>query len=368
MIWSSLFILNALLYLLLMLWYRRGLYLLEQKIPDNGQEPGISVVVAARNEASDLPRLLQALRQQDNTGFEYEVLLIDDCSSDSTASLIFAAAGADPRFRALSTKNTSRGKKEAITLGVAAARFPLVVICDADSQPGQQWLKTLRRAFTPITGMVLGVTRLTADSTMLSRILQVEYAGILGIGLATAALGVPLFASGSNLAFRREAFNEVGGYRGIEQIRSGDDTFLIQRINQLTSWEIVPLLAAAARVDSRAPAGFGQLLSQRARWSSTQFRVPDLRLTLVGLNAYLLVSSVLVIGVCGLFAPHYFALAGLLLLIKILAETGFLKHSNRLQGLHISWYLILLGQFWELLYIPLSPLLGLTGLFRWRQR
>jgi poly-beta-1,6-N-acetyl-D-glucosamine synthase len=368
MIIALLLIINALFYLLLMLWYRRGLQLLEVTQPDSGSESGITVVVAARNEAERLPGLLVAIDQQVTGDFDYELLLVNDCSTDDTSAVIAAATAADIKIRALATSAHSKGKKAAITLGVENARYPLIALCDADSVPQPEWLRTIHSAFTPDTGMVLGATRLEADTTLFSRIIQVEYAGILGIGLATSALGVPLFASGSNLAFRRQCFSDAGGYRGLEAIPSGDDTMLIQRVSRHTNWEIKPLIDPRGQVHSRAPRNFGQLLSQRARWSSTHLRLPDFRLTLIGFNAYLLVCSILVTGVYSLFQPAWLAVAAVLLLLKVLAETGFLLHSNRLQGLKVSWQQILVGQFWELLYIPISPLLGLTGLFRWRRK
>lgn len=368
MIITLLLVTNAFIYLLLMLWYRKGLRLLEVTSTYCGSEAGMSIVVAARNEAERLPELLAAVDQQVTDNFRYELLLVNDNSTDDTGSIIAAAAAENSRIRALTTASGSQGKKAAITLGVDNASYPLIALCDADSQPLPQWLQTLYNAFTPETGLVLGTTRLEADSTMFSRIIQVEYAGILGIGLSTAALGVPLFASGSNLAFRSHCFHDAGGYKGIEGIPSGDDTLLIQRVSRHTDWEIKPLIDPRGQVYSRAPRNLSQLLSQRARWSSTHLRLPDFRLTLIGMNTYLLVSSILATAVYSLVSPGWLGVAILLLLLKILSETGFLRHSNRLQGLKVSWQQILVGQFWELLYIPISPLLGLTGLFHWRRK
>jgi len=351
-----------------MLWYRKGLKLLEVRSTSSGCESGISIVVAARNEAERLPGLLAAVRGQVADNFNYELLLVNDRSTDDTASVIAAAVADDNRIRSFATTGDNKGKKAAITLGVENARYPLIALCDADSEPRPEWLQTLCNAFAPETGLVLSSTRLEADSTLFSRIIQVEYAGILGIGLATAALGVPLFASGSNLAFRSHCFHDAGGYKGIEDIPSGDDTLLIQRVSRYTDWEVKPLIDPRGQVYSRAPRNLSQLLSRRARWSSTHLRLPDIRLTLIGLNTYLLVSSILVTAVYSLFRPGWLGVAALLLLLKIVAETGFLLHSNRLQGLKVSWQHILIGQFWELLYIPVSPLLGLTGLFQWRRK
>ncbi len=369
MIITLLLAVNALFYMLLMLWFRRGLQLLEVERPGSGIEDGVTVVVAARNEAERLPKLLKALQQQVTGSLTYEVLLIDDGSTDDTAAIISAAAAADENIRALATTGSRQGgKKNAITLGVKNARYPLIAICDADSEPQPGWLLALGSAFSPETGMVLGITRLEADNTMFSRIIQIEYAGILGIGLATAALGVPLFASGSNMAFRRRAFYDAGGFDNLEHVSAGDDTLIIQAINRNTNWEIEPLIDKQAFVHSRAPRSISQLLSQRARWSSTHIGLPDFRLTLIGINTYLLVSSILITGICSFFQPAWLAVAALLLLLKVLAETGFLLRCNRLQGIKVSWQHILVGQFWELLYIPISPLLGLTGLFRWRRK
>jgi len=368
MIWLLLLLLNGLFYLLLMIWYHRGLDLIQLEPQADNPPLSVSVVVAARNEAERLPALMEALRHQSVADFEYEVLLVNDGSEDATGALIAEAAAVDQRFRALATSPGQRGKKHALTRGIEQARYPLIAVCDADSVPGPAWLSTLAHSFAPTTGMVLGLTRLTAVGTLFSRIMRLEYAGILGIGLATAALGVPLFASGSNLAYRRRAFEEADGYRGVEHIRSGDDTFLIQRLHRNTDWLIRPCVAHAAMIRSRAPRNFRQLLAQRARWSSTQLRLPDPRLTLIGINSYLLVTGIPFLLAIGIWQPVCLAAALLLLGLKASAETGFLLRANRMQQLQVRWHEIVVGQFWELVYIPVSPWLGLTGLWRWRRR
>jgi len=354
---------NAVLYAVVMLLLYRGIRKIGGTNPAARSEEGISVIIPARNEAEVLPRTIAALLRQETEGFCWEVLLVDDDSEDGTAEIMVQAARENPRFRFLQSRG---GKKRALTRGMEAARFPVVAVRDADSKPGPLWLDRLLSAFTEDTGMVLGVSRFTANGSFFQEVLQVEYAGIMGLAQGLASLGFPLFGSGANLAYRREVFWEVGGYSGSFNLASGDDTFLIQQVAKNTDWKIRPLLDAAAAVDTRPPESFRAFWRQRARWASTHGRLPDWRLTALGAQTYLLVTGILGTLAVGVVSTSWMTAGLVMLSLKTLAELPLLRESCRRLAVPLRLLVIPAGQIWQLIYIPFSPLPGLLGRFRWR--
>lgn len=100
---------------------------------DRRGEPSLSCVVPCRNEADNLVRLLPLLSDVlTESGCAWEVILVDDGSTDTTAHLLSGWAGL-PGFRVLELSRNF-GKEAALTAGLQAAAGDVVVMLDADLQ------------------------------------------------------------------------------------------------------------------------------------------------------------------------------------------------------------------------------------------
>ncbi|HYE97192.1 MAG TPA: glycosyltransferase, partial [Rubricoccaceae bacterium] len=118
----------------------------------------ISVVVAARNEAENLPALLDALHAQTHAPFE--VVVADDGSTDGTAARVEGRARAwaltgGPALRLVRVPEGSAAaaglprKKHALAQAIAAAQHDRLAFTDADGRPPPTWLATLARHAAP---------------------------------------------------------------------------------------------------------------------------------------------------------------------------------------------------------------------------
>ena len=114
--------------------------------------PRISILLPVRNEEQLLPAALTSLRRQ--TCREWELVCVDDGSSDSTPAILREAAGQDPRIRILGTGG--RGLVAALNEGLAACRGELVARMDGDdiSHPRRLELQAAAMAADPATGLV----------------------------------------------------------------------------------------------------------------------------------------------------------------------------------------------------------------------
>ena len=240
----------------------------------SGAMPRVSVVVAARDEERNLPALLGDLRAQSHPDFE--VVVVDDRSSDGTAALVEAAAREQPgRFRLVRQREVPPGlspKKLALQRGVEASRGEIVLLTDADCRVRPGWVEGMARAFAPEVGMVLGYSELETGpgSTLFERVQAFEFMTLVATMAATANLGFALGASGHNLAFRRRAFDLVGGYRSGMHRPAGDDMLMLSLVRETPgAGRVVFADDPGTRNRTRPEPSLRAFRNQRARWASS---------------------------------------------------------------------------------------------------
>ncbi|WP_052732896.1 glycosyltransferase [Hymenobacter terrenus] len=333
--------------------------------------PLFSVLIAARNEAANLPQLLQDLTAQTLLASRFEVLIADDHSTDATAALV-AAAVQETSFalRLVSLSTSQTGKKAALFAALQAARGPWLVCTDADCRLGPGWLAAyaalIRRASQ--ANFISGPVLLTGPSTFLHWLVGLEFAGLIGVGGACIARQHPTMCNGANLAYRREAFATVGGYADNIHVASGDDEFLLHKIHAAFPGSVHFLADAAAIVRTAAPDTLRAFLRQRVRWASKWRHYQSAasrRLALLVLGA----NVALAVGVgAGLRWPALWPWVAAAWALKLGADAWLLNpvlgFFGRRQWL---WGLLPL----QLLYAPYALAVGLAGWrggYQWKGR
>ena len=322
-----------------------------------------SILIAARNEAENLPQLLQDLTTQNYPATQFEVLVADDHSTDATAALVTAAAQQDGfALRLIKLPADQTGKKAALSAAQQAAHAPWLLCTDADCRVGPGWLAAYanKLAQAPQANFISGPVLLTGPRSWLQTLVGLEFAGLVGVGAACISRAQPTMCNGANLAYRRAAFEAVGGFADNAHLASGDDEFLLHKIHAAFPGSAHFLFDAAAIVRTPAPATLRTLLRQRVRWASKwrhyQSTAPR-RLALVVLGANVALAA----GVgAGLLWPSLWPWVGAAWVIKLGADAWFLSPVLRFLGQR-RWLWGLLPL--QVLYAPYALAVGLAG---WR--
>lgn len=222
-----------------------------------------TVVVPARNEAQHIARLLEDLKRQ--THPHYEVIVVDDHSEDGTADIVRQYLQEHQNISLVS--NAGTGKKAALTRGVQLAQGAVIITTDADCRVPAEWIATLLSYFEKDgVQMVFGGVAIPARDYF-SALQSLEFASLIGSGAGTMALGIPTMCNGANLAFRKAAFEAVGGYEGNLHIPSGDDEFLLRKIAQHFPGGIAFSGDERTVVTTAPSPTLREFIHQRIRWA-----------------------------------------------------------------------------------------------------
>lgn len=190
----------------------------------------VSVIVCARNEEFNLRMLLPLLLGQSHP--EFEVIVVNDRSTDESLHVLEMAARGRPRLRYINIERVPpgvNGKKYGLTRGIEAARYDVVLLTDADCRPGPRWVSEMASAFDSKAEIVLGYSPYVKTSGLLNTFTRFEtlLTGIQYIGLAR--LGLPYMGVGRNLAYRKAFFQESKGFNGFMEVTGGDDDLWVNR-------------------------------------------------------------------------------------------------------------------------------------------
>jgi len=237
--------------------------------------PFVSVVVAFRNEAENLPKLLDCLIVQNYPEEKIEILLSDDHSTDESNAIIldYAKKYQDIRIRLLKPlkENQKTGKKNALFRAIQQSNGEVILATDADCKMGENWVKSVGRFFSEhskIKMLISPVDIISERGSLFSRLQSLEFMSLTGSTAGSAFAGKPIMCNGANLAFLRKTYLSLQGCTPGRQFASGDDIFLLQCIQQNFPGSIFFHKNEEAIVKTKAVNNLRQFILQRVRWSS----------------------------------------------------------------------------------------------------
>jgi glycosyltransferase involved in cell wall biosynthesis len=189
----------------------------------------VSVVVCAHDESQNLKELIPQLLAQDY--LEFEVVIVNDKSNDSTFDFLLEATKKDSRLRMVDVKSTPErvnGKKYGITLGIKAAAHEWILLTDADCRPNSaHWIQSMSRHFTGGTQFVLGFSPYIRKPGFLNLFIRFETLLTAIQYFAFGWLKNPYMGVGRNLAYRKSWFLEKKGFNNFLHVTGGDDDLYV---------------------------------------------------------------------------------------------------------------------------------------------
>jgi len=217
---------------------------IKNKISFLTEQPPVSVIICAKDEANNLRQFLPFVLQQEYPDFE--VIVINDGSTDETQTLLndlcVEYQNLRTTFVPVGANNLST-KKLGLTLGIKAAKNELLLFTDADCMPEDNtWIARMARNFTPETDFILGYGAYLNKKGLLNRLITYDTLFIALQYLGMAIARKPYMGVGRNMAYRKETFFAHKGFASTLNLISGDDDLLVNKAgnSKNTKVEIAP--------------------------------------------------------------------------------------------------------------------------------
>jgi len=357
-----------LIYSILILFYRAGWQELKP-FSGSGQEPSVkvSVVIAARNEEENIGKLLASLERQIYPIHLFEVIVVDDHSTDNTAAVVNGFSFA--KLIKLQFDNINSYKKKAIETGIVAASGDLIVTTDADCIVRENWLQTIAAFKEKTTAVFIAApVMMEYRPTLLQTFQSLDFLVLQAITAASVQKRIHNMCNGANLAYERKTFFEVNGFADIDHIASGDDMLLMQKIAQRSPGKISYLLSKEAIVATRAAKTWKEFFSQRIRWASKATNYNDIKIFSTLFLVYFFNCALLALFISG-FWIHFlwWGLVGTLI-VKTIIEFIFIYPVAKFYNKQNLIKLFPFFQPLHIVYTVIAGWLGVFGSFEWKGR
>jgi cellulose synthase/poly-beta-1,6-N-acetylglucosamine synthase-like glycosyltransferase len=365
----------GLLYAFIILSYTIGWFGLKAFKPENHKKPSFkaSIIVPARNEAENISFLLSDLCNQSVSVDFYEIIVVDDHSTDLTASLVkqFIAEHPQHNIVLLSITNEAQTftyKKNAITAAVKKASGSLIITTDADCRLKPYWLETIMKFYhQKKSKMIVGPVTFHNTVSLFERLQTTEFLSLIAITAGAIGIRRPIMCNGANLAYEKSAFEEVGGF-GTDSFASGDDVFLLLKLAKRFGNDSVEFLKCReAMVFTEAKKTLRGFIHQRIRWASKN-KGYGFNILWVSFTVYM-INLIILSGI--LLSPFYSELIPVIItaiIIKILVDlpilAGFITFAKQSKMFIYSIPLIFLYPA----YIILTGAMGILVNYRWKGR
>jgi cellulose synthase/poly-beta-1,6-N-acetylglucosamine synthase-like glycosyltransferase len=344
--WLLLILIIPYIYLLILIY--RSLTQIKSYQPHPVQDAFLSVVVACRNEEKNLPVLLKHLSGQDYNPDLFEVILIDDNSSDST---LLAASDFKGIRNLIVLRNSGKGKKAAVRNGVATSTGNLIITTDADCRMGHNWLKTIASFFEENKPeMIICPVELESGKGFFQRFQELEFLSLQGITAGTAFSQRPVMCNGANMAFTKEVYNRHMGDLHDELI-TGDDVFLLHAIKGEPENKIMWLESAEAKVTTNTSETVYSFLKQRARWVSKAGAYKDTSTQVLEIVTFVTILLQFSLLITGIFNPVFLWIFLVAFLLKSVPDYLILQNTTTRYGRKSLMKLFLPGQLIYPVYV-----------------
>ena len=327
---------------------------------DKKTQEKTSLIICARNEKENLEQHLESFLKQDYNDFE--LIVVNDRSWDNSIEFLNNMALKYPKLKVVDIPDNQTdhfGKKFALTLAIKAAKYPQLLLTDADCRPiADKWIHNMINSFDESTDVILGASTYEKRKGILNKLIRFDTALIAMNYLSFAKAGIPYMGVGRNLAYKKKSYELAKGFKSHYYLASGDDDLLVNQIANKNNTKIV--LDEESITISKPKENWKAWIFQKNRHHTTNVH-------------YKFIHKVILLIQYVTNTLFYFGIITLLFLQEFMFEASILFGTKFLLSLIINWKpfkillckdLLVLFPIYEFILLICQPIFQIN----WRKR
>lgn len=366
-------------YLILILSFTYGFNkVTDFKLEDLPSKTHFSVIIPFRNEAKHLPDLLKSIKNLNYSKQLFEVIFVDDDSEDNSVDIIkkfihnkqIGFDCAQPDIHIIpNERKTNSPKKDAITSAINKSNHQWIITTDADCILPKYWLDSFDEFIQKSnTKCIAGPITYEDNNSFLNRFQILDLLSLQGATIGGFGIKKPFLCNGANFGYQKELFKALNGFDGNNQIASGDDIFLLEKIMKKYPKQLHYLKCEQAIVKTQSQSSWSHLFSQRIRWAAKTSAYNNWFGKLTGMLVLLMNALVIAISLLALIGIFNYKTLLYILIIKFNIDFYLIYQSatffNQKQILRTFVFAFMLYPFFSVYVAFISVFKG----YKWKGR
>ena len=321
----ALTVIISITYFLLILFFIIGFGRIKEFKPIKSFEnTRFSIVIPFRNEAENLPELLKSISQIDYPINKFEIILVNDDSNDDSVEIIENFKIRNPKSEIYIINNQQKSnspKKDAIDVAIKKARYDWIITTDADCTVPSNWLNFLNDFIaSQEPKMVVMPVVYENNSSILDSFQNLELLSLQGATIGGFGIKYPFLCNGANLSYEKKSFIELNGFSGNDNIASGDDIFMLEKMVKRHPKKVRYLKSKGVIVKTKVEQQFSKMINQRIRWAAKTKSYKNPFGKLVGLTVLLINFWLLILLILAIFNLIAWQLLALTFFVKFFID------------------------------------------------
>lgn len=324
------------IYVLLIFGFIIGFDNLKDDLKKSAKKTKFSIIIPFRNEAKHLSGLLNSILEMTYETSNYEVVLVDDESTDNSVTIIEAFKLKNPQFNIEiinNNRHSNSPKKDAINTAIKIAKYDWIISTDADCILLNQWLNCYNdfiNTYDP--NMIIAPVSFNSNATFLQQFQLIDFLSMQGATIGGFGIRQPFMANGANFGYKKDLFIKLNGFENNNDIASGDDVFLLENFIKHNKKKVVFLKNIKTLVTTFPTESWTALINQRKRWAAKATRFKNPFTKLIGVVVFL-ANFIYILALLSVLYNYKFLWV---ILLKIVIDTTLIYKTANFYQQHIN--------------------------------